>query len=243
MVPSPLMPSPTRTDRVSAHDGAQFDGHLWVPERGHGPGVLLLQEIFGVSAYLRAVADRLVALGYVVLAPDVFFRIRPNWEADHDEAGLSASFGMMQQFDFVQGFDDCAAAFEHVSSGAVPEVRGSSGIVGFCLGGLLAYQVAVRSTPAAVVSYYGSNIAASLDQREQIRCPMLFHFGESDPYIPLDQVEEIKTAFAGRGDVQVHVHAGAGHAFDNHEAAMFWNPSASQAAWAMTTAFLRAHLG
>ena len=72
----------TRTDTVTVDDGT-FDLHVWVPEAGHGPGLLLLQEIFGVGAYLRAVAERLVALGYVVGAPDVFWRIERNWASSH----------------------------------------------------------------------------------------------------------------------------------------------------------------
>ena len=104
----------TRTDRIAAHDGGQFDGHVWLPDRGSGPGMLLLQEIFGVGPYIRSVAERLASAGYVVVAPDVFWRINPNWEADHDEQGLNDSISMMGKFDFVQGVDDCVAALEHL---------------------------------------------------------------------------------------------------------------------------------
>ena len=73
-------------------------------------------------------------------------------------------------------------------------------------------------------------------------CPIQFHFGEADGYIPLDQVAQIEAAFAGRADAEVHVQPGAGHAFDNHESAMFHNPDAAAAAWALTTGFLAKHL-
>jgi carboxymethylenebutenolidase len=229
----------TRTDQVTVDDG-QFDLHVWVPEKGSGPGLLLIQEIFGVSAYIRAVAERLSALGYVVGAPDVFWRIERNWEAGHDEAGLNASFGMVSQFDFPKGVADCVASLARL--GEEPEVEGGCGVMGFCLGGLLTYHVAVNADPAVAVSYYGSNIAASLDQADGVTCPIQFHFGESDPYIPLDQAQQIEAAFSARPDAEVHIQPGAGHAFDNHEAAMFHHPEAAAASWALTVGFLQKHL-
>ena len=114
--------------------------------------------------------------------------------------------------------------------------------MGFCMGGLLAYQVAVHAEPNVAVSYYGSNIAAGLDLAGDVGCPIQFHFGESDPYIPIDQVEAIEQAFSGRADAEIHVQAGAGHAFDNHEAAMFHHAEAAAAAWALTVGFLGKHL-
>jgi carboxymethylenebutenolidase len=229
----------TRTDQVTVDDGS-FDLHVWVPESGSGPGILLIQEIFGVGPYIRAVAERLAALGYVVGAPDVFWRIQRNWEADHDEQGLNDSLGMITQFDFAKGISDCVAALGAL--GDEPEVTGGVGVMGFCMGGLLTYHVAVQAEPAVAVSYYGSNIAAGLGSAGAVSCPIQFHFGDSDGYIPNDQVDQIREAFAGRADAEVHVQAGAGHAFDNHESAMFHNPEAAAAAWAITTGFLHRHL-
>ncbi|HEX9258487.1 MAG TPA: dienelactone hydrolase family protein [Acidimicrobiales bacterium] len=229
----------TRTEQVTVDDG-QFDLHVWVPSSGSGPGLLLIQEIFGVGPYLRAVAERLADAGYVVGAPDVFWRLQPNWEAGHDEKGLTDSIALVGQFDFDSGITDCVAALVHV--GGLPEVQGGTGVIGFCLGGLLTYHVAARAEPVAAVSYYGSNIAAGLGLADQVTCPIQFHFGENDPYIPLEQVELIKTAMDGREHAEVHVQAGAGHAFDNHEAAMFHHPEAAAVAWALTMGFLGKHL-
>ena len=229
----------TRTEQLTAHDGGQFDGHLWLPDSGSGPGLLLLQEIFGVGPYIRSVAERLAAQGYVVLAPDVFWRIQPNWEADHDEKGLTDSIGLMGQFDFVQGVDDCVAAFEHLDE--MSAVRGGTGVIGFCMGGLLTYHVAAATEPQVAISYYGSNIASSLDLAGKITCPIIFHFGERDAYIPVEQVDQIRVAFENRDNAPVHVHD-AGHAFDNHEAPMFFDPEAAKAAWALTSDFLATHL-
>jgi carboxymethylenebutenolidase len=220
-------------------DGS-FDLHIWLPEAGTGPGILLFQEIFGVGPYIRAVAERLAAIGYVVGAPDVFWRIQRNWEAGHDEQGLNDSLGMIAKFDFAKGIDDGVAALAALEN--VAEVSGGVGVMGFCMGGLLTYHVAARAEPTAAVSYYGSNIAAGLELAPNIGCPIQFHFGETDGYIPLDQVREIEQAFAGRPDAEVHVQPAAGHAFDNHESAMFHQPQAAAAAWALTTGFLAKHL-
>ena len=172
----------TRTDQLTAHDGGTFDGHVWLPDAGSGPGLLLLQEIFGVGPYIRSVAERLAGQGYVVLAPDVFWRVQRNWEAEHDEKGLTDSVGMMGKFDFVQGVDDCVAAFEHLDE--MSEVTGGTGVIGFCMGGLLTYHVAAATDPQVAVSYYGSNIASSLDLSGKITCPIIFHFGERDAVHP-----------------------------------------------------------
>jgi carboxymethylenebutenolidase len=231
--------TPFRTDSVVIGDDT-LDLHVWVPASGHGPGLLLFQEIFGVGPYIRSVAERLARLGYVVAAPDVFWRLQRNWEAGHDEAGLQASIGLVSTFDFPQGVADCVAALEHVKK--LPEVTGSVGVIGFCLGGTLAWFVAAAGDPDVAVSYYGSGVAGGLDQAGQVSCPVIFHFGDNDPYLPNEQVDAIQAGLGERPDVEIHVQAGAGHAFDNHEAAMFWNEEAATAAWERTVEFLRRHL-
>jgi carboxymethylenebutenolidase len=231
--------TPSRTDAVVV-GGESFDLQVWLPESGTGPGILLFQEIFGVGPYIRAVAERLAGLGYVAAAPDVFWRLERNWEAEHDEAGLEASIGLVSRFDFVQGVADCVAALERLR--ALPEVEGGTGVMGFCLGGTLAWFVAAAADPDVAVSYYGSGVAGGLDQAGAVTCPVIFHFGDNDPYLPNEQVDAIRASVGDRPDVEIHVQAGAGHAFDNHEAAMFWNEAAAAAAWERTVAFLQQHL-
>jgi carboxymethylenebutenolidase len=231
-------PPPSRTDSVGVADG-KFDLYVWLPESGSGPGLTLFQEIFGVGPYIRAVAARLAALGYVVGAPDVMWRVQPHWEADHDQAGLEASIGMMQKFDFAKGIADCVAAVDRVR--ALPEVTGGTGVIGFCFGGTLAWLTAAQAKPDVAVSYYGSGVAGALDQAGAIECPVIFHFGDSDPYLPNEQVEAIRAAVGDRENVEIHIQS-AGHAFDNHEAEMFWDQQASEAAWAHTVRFLERYL-
>ena len=213
--------------------------HVWVPPAGGGPGILLLQEIFGVGPYIRAVAARLCEAGYVVGAPEVFWRFAPGWEAGHDEAGLQASMEKVGELDPVLAVGDCVAALHALDE--LDEVTGRSGVIGFCLGGSLAWSVAAGAEPSVCVSYYGSGVPAMLDQISQVSCLTLFHFGNADAFIPNEGVEAINAAIDGRPGFVLNVE-NAGHAFDNHESEMFYDESAAQAAWAKTMAFLGEHL-
>ena len=213
--------------------------HVWVPAAGSGPGILLIQEIFGVGAYIRSVAERLMDAGYVVGAPEVFWRFAPGWQADHDQAGLEASIAKVGQLDPATAALDCAKALATLD--ALDEVEGRPGVMGYCLGGTLAWAVAAGNDPAVCVSYYGSGIPTMLDDLAQVTCPLLLHFGSLDPYIPGAAVEALTAATAGQRNVVINVEI-AGHAFDNHEAPMFYAESAAKAAWAKTLAFLGEHL-
>lgn len=228
-----------RTDHVTTADG-DFDLHVWLPESGRGPGIVLLQEIFGVGTYIKQRAEELAALGYVVAAPDVFWRLQRNWESEHTPEGLQSSFGLASKFDFPQGVQDCLLALAQVQ--AMPETGDRVAAMGYCLGGTLAYFLAALGRPTCAVSYYGSGVAGQLELAGQVTCPIIFHFGGSDAYIPNEQAEAIAQAFAERDDAEVFVQATAGHAFDNFDAPMFWNADASKAAWDITAGFLARQL-
>jgi carboxymethylenebutenolidase len=110
-----------RVEPVQTPDGT-FDLTVWLPEAGTGPGLLLIQEIFGVSDYIRAVAADLAGLGYVVGAPDLFWRLSPGYQAAHDEAGVAASLALGGQFDTHQGVTDAAAALDRLTAVCTNEV-------------------------------------------------------------------------------------------------------------------------
>lgn len=224
-----------RTDQLAIDDGT-MDVHVWVPDGGSGPGIVLIQEIFGVGPYIRDVAERLADAGYHVAAPDVFWRFAPGWEADHDQAGLEASMGQAAQLDPALAVADCVAALEHLRTFAEP-----AGVMGFCLGGTLAFGVAAAADPAVCIAYYGSGVPAMIDRLDAVTCPTLFHFGGDDPYIPGQGVEALAAAIDGRADLVLNVEQ-AGHAFDNHRSEMFYDEAAAKAAWAKTMAFLAEHL-
>jgi carboxymethylenebutenolidase len=228
-----------RTDQVTCGDAGSMDVHVWLPDTPPRAAILLVQEIFGVGPYIRAVAERLADAGYLVGAPDVFWRFSPNFEAAHDEAGLGEAFTKVQQLDFPQAVVDCSAALTHLS--ALPGIESPAAVMGFCLGGTIAWGVAMAVEPSVCVSYYGSGVPSMLDGIEQVHCPTLFHFGNSDQYIPNEGVDAVGAAIAGREGFVLNVET-AGHAFDNHESDMFWNEAASKAAWAKTMAFLQLYL-
>ncbi|MEW9530504.1 dienelactone hydrolase family protein [Microbispora sp. NPDC049125] len=230
---------PARTRPVRVADG-EFDLHLWFPERGHGPGLLLIPEIFGVSDYIRAVAADLASLGYVVAVPDLFWRLERNWASGHDDEGVARSLELGSRYDVEAGADDCAAAFETLSS--LPEVMGGAGILGFCLGGSLAYVLAARAEPAVLLSFYGTAVPEKLGLLDEIHCPVQFHFGGQDTYIPRDKVAAVEEAVAGRPGVEIHVQEAAGHAFHNFRAPRFHHPEAGRTAWRLAMDFLARRL-
>jgi carboxymethylenebutenolidase len=229
----------SRIERVAAPDGP-FDLTVWLPEAGHGPGILLIQEIFGVGDYIRAVGTDLAELGYVVAAPDLFWRLKPGHQAVHDAEGVAESLELSARFDFDKGVDDAAAALDYLAG--LPEVRGGLGVIGFCLGGSIGYFLAARAQVDAVVSFYGSEVPGHTDVLAQISAPIQFHFGGNDPYIPRDQVARVEAAVGGTQTAEVYVEEDAGHAFHNRKAPMFHNPEPAARAWRRTEEFLARHL-
>jgi carboxymethylenebutenolidase len=234
----------TRIDPCTAPDGDCFDTTVVLPEAGTGPGVVLFQEIFGVNDFVLGKANELAALGYVAVCPDVFWRVERGVSLPHDEASLQEAFGLMGRYageiDDDTKVGDLVATLEHAR--ALPEVTGKVATMGYCLGGLLSYLVAAAGDPDACVSYYGSTIAQRLDLAPRITCPIIFHFGDSDAYIPSDDVGQIRAAFDGRPNADVHVHAGAGHAFENLLAPQFANADAAARSWPITVDFLQRNL-
>lgn len=223
-------------EQIPTHDGGSMPARLVLPEAGDGSAVVVIHEIFGVNDYMQAVLDRLAGLGYAALCPDLFWRIDPDHAIDQDEAGLGQAMERMGSFDFAEATRDCDAALGYLTRR--PEVTGPVAVLGFCLGGTLAFATAMSSEPDAVVSYYGSGVADLLDQAAPIDCPMLFHFGRDDAFIPAADVDRIETAFADRDDVELHRYS-AGHAFDNSFSDLFHDPAAAEEAWGVTADFLR----
>lgn len=231
----------TRTETITARDGETFNGHVALPATGSGPGLLLIQEIGGVNSYIKAVAERLAELGYVVLAPDAFWRVEPNFSVEaFTESTLADCMRVAGQFDQEQGLADFGSALEHLRE--LPEVDGGVGVIGFCFGGTQTFLMAADYDLDVAVSYYGSGVAASIDRASDVECPLLFHFGGQDPYLPSDQVDTIKSATASMANIEVLVQPDAGHAFDNHLSENFWNADAANAAWTRTVGFLAEHL-
>ncbi|SDS22663.1 carboxymethylenebutenolidase [Friedmanniella luteola] len=208
------------------------------PPSGSGPGLVLVQEIFGVTGYIRQRAADLAALGYLVVVPEVYWRLPDHTLPEAADDLLPRAMALVQQLDWPAAVQDVATAVRFTRD--LDGVDGRVGLVGFCFGGGLAFNVAAVEPVEALVSYYGSALGDLLALAEQVRTPSLHHFGTDDAYVPPSTQDAIRRAVTPTGARFVS-HPGAGHAFDN-PAPAFHHAEASREAWAVTAAFLAEHL-
>lgn len=196
-----------------------------------------MPDIFGFSDYICWVAEQLSAARYLVGVPDVFWRQTANWRAER--SGLDTALDLESHFDYGLGTQDLLMALNELSG--FPQADGRVAVIGFCLGGSLAYSLAAWGSPAAVVSFYGSTVPAQHGWLDRIDCPLQLHFGGRDPYIPLQDVWRFEAAASGYDNVEVHIEERAGHAFHNPLATGpggKYSPSAARRAWVKTMQFL-----
>lgn len=215
-------------------------GYLWLPASGQGPGLVLCQEIFGISDYIRARAADLAKLGYVVLAPEFYHRLPAQIVDETQEDFLQQGMALAGEVDWGVAVSEGVAALKWL--GGQDYIDGIPGLIGFCFGGGLAFNIAAESKPSALVSYYGSALPGLLGLAEKVRCPQLHHFGESDSFIAAEQVAAIKEAVTAGGNAEFHTYPGADHAFDN-TLPVFHHADAAEAAWPRTVEFLARTMG
>ncbi len=221
----------TQTIELTADDGARFHAYRARPEQPNGHGVIVIQEVFGVTAHIRSVADGFAAHGYTVLAPQVFDRIQPAVELACDDAGMLRGRELVGQLGFDAPLRDVRAAADWLLAQDCTAV----GVVGYCWGGVIAYLCATRlGLPA--VSYYGRLVPQFLHERPQ--APLMFHFGERDALIPNAMVDRIAT----RLPTLPLFRYPAGHAF-NRLGDPHGDPACAALAKERTLAFFEQHLG
>jgi carboxymethylenebutenolidase len=217
---------------------------LWAPPGGRadgGPAILLLQEIFGVSGYIRRRAAALAEAGYHVLAPELYWRLGEGVEPIDEAAPDALERGMARvtAMDWDKAVEDAVTALQHLRDR--PDA-GAVGVMGVCLGGGLGFNVAAVAEPDCLVSYYGSAIPQLLELAPQVTAPSLHHFGLSDDFIDAETVGRVHEAVtAGGTPVQFETYDEANHAFDNDDFP-FHHPEASGLAWERTLRFLAEHL-
>ncbi|KWD75298.1 dienelactone hydrolase family protein [Burkholderia ubonensis] len=208
-------------------DNDSFGGYLALPRRGKGPAVIIVQEIFGVNAHIRSVADQYAADGYVALAPDVFWRTQPRVELAYEGADRDKGIELLRKTDVNLAVADIAAAADLLRTR--PETGGKVAAIGYCFGGRLAYLAAATGKIDAAVAYYGGGIQNALDVAGKVTQPILFHYAENDHAIPLAAVDQVKAAFAGRDNAAFHLYPGAEHGFNCAERASYHQRAAALA--------------
>ncbi|QXI30926.1 dienelactone hydrolase family protein [Pseudomonas vanderleydeniana] len=216
-----------------------YSGYLALPPRGSGPGLLLIQEIWGVNEHIRSLAEQYAADGFVVLAPDVFWRREYRTELAYDPEGTQAAYLHYQAMDALVARQDLELAIKRLQT--LSQVAGRIGVVGYCMGGKLAYELASTQGLSAGVSYYGSNIAETLARNPAMAFPYLFHFAEEDHLITAAQVGELMPLIAATGEVSFELYPGVGHGFACPHRPNY-SMEAALAAKASTLSFLCRHL-
>jgi carboxymethylenebutenolidase len=207
------MSSPVTTSwtTITGHAGS-FDAYLALPPAGRGPGLLLLQEIFGINQHIRTVAEQYALDGFVVLAPDVFWQQQHRLDIGYTPEDIQRGRAMAMAADRPALRRDLADAAQALR--ARPEVQGRGiGALGYCMGGRLAYVAAATAGIDAAVAYYGGGIQDMLDLAPRIACPIQFHYGALDANIPLSAVDKVRAAMQGR-DAEIHVYDSADHGFN-----------------------------
>lgn len=217
-----------------------FGGYLAAPASGRGPGVVVIQEIFGVNDVVRGVCDAHAANGRLALAPDLFWRLEPGVQiTDKTDAEWKKAIDLMNRFDADKGVIDIQAAIAYLRG--VPGCSGKVGAVGYCLGGYLAYLTATRTDSDATVGYYGLNIQNTLDEAKQIRHPLMLHVAGRDEYVPPDAQKKIADGLKGNALVTIHLYPEMGHAFAR-PGGKHYDKANAELANGRTETFFRRHL-
>jgi len=233
------------TVQLNTSDG-KMDAYVAQPKNGGNfPGVVVIQEAFGVNDHIKKVTDRIAAEGYVAIAPDIYHR---ESERIIPYSEMPKAIAAMQRVVDGKAMEDVGAAIAHLKSQSNVKA-GSVGVIGFCMGGRLTYLAAAHHADdvKCAVPYYGGGIPmgnpSPLSRTKEIKCPMYLFFGAKDQLIPKDHVDQIKAELtANKVPFQLEVYPDAGHGFFCDDRAMSYNEGAAKNAWEKTKAFFAQHL-
>ena len=218
-------------------NGGEADGYLAVPESGSGPGVVVIQEWWGLNDQIKEVCDRYAAEGFVALAPDLYHGQATTKE---DEAGQ-----LMMSLNIEQAAKDMAGAVDYLMSHDAVTGDGV-GVVGFCMGGGLALWLGTLRPDAvkAVVSYYGIiPWPAAQPDYSKLRAAVQGHYAANDDFADPETVRKLEDELKGLGkEVEFYTYPGVGHAFTNHHRPDVFHEEHSETAWRRTIDFFRRHL-
>jgi carboxymethylenebutenolidase len=222
---------------IAGPDGA-FRAYLARPAGAARGAVVVAQEIFGVNAVMRGKADWLAREGFLALCPDLFWRLEPGIDiTDQSDAEWKRAIDLMNRFNVDAGVRDVAAALD--AARGLGAAR--AGVMGYCLGGLLAYLAACRTNSDASIAYHGGGIHNHLDEAANLKKPLMLHNAMKDSFIPPAALEAIRAALGANPLVAIHEYAEQDHAF-TREGGAHYDAAATQTANARTLAFFKANL-
>ncbi|HEX3660975.1 MAG TPA: dienelactone hydrolase family protein [Acidobacteriaceae bacterium] len=219
--------------KLRAADGFELDAYVARPEGTPVAGLVVVQEAFGVNHHIREVTDEWAKDGFLAVAPALFDRVQRGVELGYGQETLQQAMGLIRQGNTDDRVMDVAAALDYVRR----ETGKKVGVIGYCLGGSMAWLAATRLNPDAAVGYYGSMIAQY--GGEALHAPVMLHFGQEDTHIPKDQIDA-KVA-AAHPEVPIYWYAGAGHGFNTSDRQSY-NPEAARLARERSLAFLKKNL-
>lgn len=225
---------------IKSFDGGEFEAYLSLPAGGSGPGIVVLQEIFGINKVMRDVCDWYAAHGFVAICPDLFWRQEPGIElTDKTEAEWQKAFQLYQGLDEAKAAEDSAATFEFLRQH--PACTGRVGAVGFCLGGKLAWLLSVRFKPDCAVGYYGVGIEKALNEASGLASPLMLHIAGKDQFCSAEAQKQIHETLDSNSLVTIHDYPEQDHAFGRPGGAHY-DAAAGELANLRTLEFVVRHL-
>lgn len=225
---------------IKTSDG-EFKAYVARPKAVKAPAVLVIQEIFGVNAVIRGIADDLAAQGYLAIAPDLFWRLQPGVDiTDQSPEEWKQALDLMNRFDVDKGVEDIGVTLAHIRQDE--GCAGKAGAVGYCLGGLLAFLTATRTDIDCSVSYYGVGLENRLGEAGKIAEPLMLHIAGEDAFSSKAAQDAVVGALKDNRLVTLHVYAGRNHAFAR-PGGEHWHAGDATLADTRTIDFFKAHLG
>lgn len=226
---------------IATPDGS-FRAYVAYPaaSEAQAASIVVIQEIFGINADVRATCDELAERGYIAIAPDLFWRLQPGVDmTDQTQEEWKKAFALYKAFDIEKGVADIAATL--ATARTLHGANGKAGVMGHCLGGLMSYLTAVRSKPDAAVAYYGGRTQEYIGELGQLACPLMMHLAGEDEYMAASARVAIVSAVKGNRLVEVHTYEGQNHAFARR-GGTHYNAEAAQLADQRTYDFFASHL-
>ena len=197
---------------IKSFDGGEFDAHVALPAAGHGPGIVVLQEIFGVNQFMREICDWYAAHGFVAICPDLFWRQERGVDmTDKTEAEWQKAFALYRGLDQGKAVEDSAATVGYLRQH--PACSGRVGAVGFCLGGNLAWLLAARFPVDCAVGYYGVGIEKTLNEAGNLSSPLMLHIAGRDKFCPPEAQKQIHEQLHANPLVTIYDYPDQDHAF------------------------------